>query len=376
MKKTSLIILAALFGQGVFAQDIRPIIVGVPFLTINGDARSAGMGDMGVGTSTDAYSQQHNPAKYAFAKNSQAFSMSYTPYMAKLASGMSLGQLTYYNRYSERSAVGASLRYFGMGDINMIQHYGDQPIQRKPNEFSVDLSYSLKLSDRFAMAIVGRFINSNLKYPEADGGNSNASTLAVDVSGFYESDIIAFSGFDGRWRAGFNVQNLGPKIEYDDQPNGSFIPTSLKLGGGFDFILDPYSTVTVTGEVGKLLVPTPPSDRLDNEAYLKYNDIGWFKGVFKSFGDAPGGFSEEMKEVMWSLGAEYWYDNRFAFRTGYFHESKEKGARQFATLGAGVKYNLVTVDLSYLFSTSSVNNPLENILRISLTFDLGRKTYQ
>ncbi|MTG99021.1 MULTISPECIES: type IX secretion system outer membrane channel protein PorV [Myroides] len=375
MKKISFILLAGLVSQYMLAQDIRPIVVGVPFLTINSDARSAGMGDMGVGTSVDAYSQQHNPAKYAFAEQSQAFSMSYTPYMSKIASGMSLGQLTYYNKYNERSAVGASLRYFGMGDIEMRQQMDDMPVNRKPNEFAIDVSYSLKLSDNFSMAVAGRFINSNLKYPDEVGGNSNASTFAVDVSGFYESRVMQFANFDGRWRAGFNIQNLGPKIEYDDLPNGSFIPATLKLGGGFDFIIDSYNTLTLTGEVSKLLVPTPPRNAFDEEAKRDYNDIGWFKGVFKSFGDAPDGFSEEMKEVMWSMGAEYWYDNRFAFRTGYFHESKDKGARQFATVGAGFKYNMVTVDLSYLFSTSSVNNPLENTLRFSLTFDLGRKTY-
>lgn len=376
MKNITTILLTALFGQVVLAQEVRPIITGVPFLTINGDARSAGMGDMGVATSSDAFSQHHNPAKYAFSKEQQAFSMSYTPYMSKISSGMSLGQLTYFNKFNERSAVGASLRYFGMGDIDLRQDYNSVPITRKPNEFSIDVSYSLKLSERFSMAVAGRFINSNLKVPESDGYNSNASSFAVDVAGFYESDIISFPTFDGRWRAGFNIQNLGPKIKYDDDAgDGSFLPSNLKLGGGFDFILDEYNTVTVTGEISKLLVPTPPKDRSDAEELRKYNDTGWFKGVFKSFGDAPDGFSEEMKEVMWSIGAEYWYDNKFAFRTGYFHESKDKGARQFATLGAGFKYNIVTIDMSYLFSTSSVNNPLENTLRFSLTFDISKKRY-
>jgi hypothetical protein len=168
---------------------------------------------------------------------------------------------------------------------------------------------------------------------------------------------------------------MGPKIKYGDEQYGSFLPANLKLGAGFDFILDQYNTVTVTTEFNKLMVPTPP-ESYDAEEQRKYNDIGWFKGVFKSFGDAPGGFSEEMKEVVWSFGAEYWYDNVFAFRAGYFNENEYKGARKYATLGAGFRYSMITVDLSYMFSTSKITNPLENTLRFSLTFDLGKKTYR
>ncbi|MCC9041487.1 type IX secretion system outer membrane channel protein PorV [Myroides sp. M-43] len=376
MRKVTALFLTVLAGQYINAQNVvRPITTGVPFLLISGDARSSGMGDMGVGTSSDVFSQQHNAAKYAFATQSQGFSLNYSPYMSKVSNDMALGQLTYYNKFNERSAIGGSLRYFGMGDMEFRSDYQSNGVIKKPNEFAVDISYSLKLSDRFGMAVTGRFINSNLRMPETDGSNSMASQVAVDISGFYESDMMRFNGFDGRWRAGFNIQNLGPKIKYEDDQFGSFLPANLKLGGSFDFIIDNQNTLTVGAEINKLLVPTPPKDRTDSEEVLKYNDISWFKGVFKSFGDAPNGFSEEMKEIAWSLGAEYWYDNKFAFRTGYFHESPEKGARQYATLGAGFKYSMMTIDLSYLFSTSKINNPMENTLRFSLTFDLGRKTY-
>ncbi len=377
MKKVTALFLTVLAGQFIYAQKVvRPITTGVPFLLISGDARSSGMGDIGVATSSDVFSQQHNAAKYAFATQAQGFSVNYSPYMSKVSSDMALGQLTYFNKFNERSAIGASLRYFGMGEMEFRDNDQSSPIIKKPNEFAVDISYSLKLSDRFGMAVVGRFINSNLRMPEVDGSNSMASQVAVDIAGFYESDIVRFSTFDGRWRAGFNIQNLGPKIKYEDEQYGSFLPANLKLGGSFDFIIDQQNTLTISGELNKLLVPTPPEHRNDPNALIEYNDTGWLKGVIKSFGDAPNGFSEEMKEVAWSLGAEYWYDNKFAFRTGYFHESPEKGARQYATLGAGFKYNMMAIDLSYLFSTSKINNPMENTLRFSLTFDLGRKTYR
>ncbi|MHC5202686.1 type IX secretion system outer membrane channel protein PorV [Myroides sp. LJL119] len=365
-----------LLGYSALSQQVRPIVTGVPFMTINADARSSGMADVGVATSWDAYSQQHNPAKYAFAEINQGFSMSYTPYMSKITSGMSLGQLTYYKKINPRSAFGASLRYFGMGDIDMRTSHNSAVVTTKPNEFYFDLSYSLKLSEVFSMGIAGRLITSDLKYPEQGDGNSTATTVAVDVAGFYQSRIIHFANFDGRFRAGFNISNLGPKIKYDDEiGEGSFLPSNLKLGAGFDFLLDPYNTLSITSEFSKLLVPTPPIDPLDPTARKQYNDISWFKGIFESFGNKSGGFDEQMKEIIWSVGLEYWYDNKFALRTGYFHESQEKGARQFATLGAGFKYNKIQIDLSYLFSTSNLNNPLENTLRFSLTFDIAKKQY-
>ncbi|CAM4311197.1 type IX secretion system outer membrane channel protein PorV [Flavobacterium terrigena] len=383
------IILIAQFSN---AQD-RVITTGVPFLLIAADARSAGMADMGVASSADAYSQQYNPSKYAFSRQKQGFSVSYTPYLTSIANDISLGQVTYFNKINDRSAFAASLRYFGLGDIELRSSFDDPGRTVSPNELALDGSYSLKLSPEFAMGVAGRYIRSNLKIPDANTDSKPASTFAVDISGLYQSEEEAYDSFNGRWRAGFNFQNLGPKISYDnDQLNENFLPANLRLGGSFDFIFDDYNKVSLIGEVTKLLVPTPqiadapidsnedgdftdPQDvtqeeqnAINNENYRK---ISWTSGIFQSFGDAPDGFSEELKEFTWALGAEYWYQDSFALRTGYFNESVEKGARKYFTLGAGFKYNVVKIDVSYLFSASKVRNPLENTLRFSLTFNFG-----
>ena len=402
MKKIILIALTLLGVQMAKAQnDSRVITTGVPFLTIAADARAAGMADQGVATSTDVFSQQWNPAKYAFALKEQGVSVSYTPYLTNIANDISLGQVTYYNRFSDRSAFAGSLRYFGLGDIEIRQSPDDPGYTRSPNELAVDLSYAQKLDEQFSMAIAFRYISSNLRIPESVGGSSDASaakTFAFDIAAFYQSEEIAYSDFNGRWRAGFNMQNLGPKISYDNDPDlsSNFLPSTLRLGGGFDFIFDEYNKLGVNLELAKLLVPTPysyvnsnPVDlngdgdytdagettqaAADAANYNTYNDIGWVSGIFKSFGDAPGGFSEEIKEITYSVGAEYMYQDSFSVRAGYFHESPEKGARQFFSLGAGFKYSAVKVDVSYLFSSSKVKNPLENTLRFSLTFNFGDK---
>ncbi len=395
MKKLTLLFIFLFVINITKAQD-RVINPGVPFLLVAADARAAGMADVGVATSADAFSQQWNPAKYAFATDAKGFSISYTPYLTDLVNDISLGQVTYYQKLNERSAFAGSLRYFGLGEIELRENATDEARIVSPNEFAIDGSYSLKLSEKFSMAIAGRFINSNLKVASDNNDASSASTFAVDVAGFYQSEEIAYNEFNGRWRAGFNIQNLGPKISYDnDDFNNNFIPANLKIGTGFDFILDDFNKVAVNVEFNKLLVPSPQipipqaatdlngdGDTLDpgepaNDGTAKANNdyraIGWTSGVFKSFGDAPDGFSEELKEVTYAVGAEYLYQDSFAMRLGYFHESPLKGARQFFSLGAGFKYNVVKVDVSYLFSASKVKNPLENTLRFSLTFNFGDK---
>ena len=395
MKKLTLLFIFLFVTYLTKAQD-RVINPGVPFLLVAADARAAGMADIGVATSADAFSQQWNPAKYAFATDAKGFSVSYTPYLTDLVNDISLGQVTYYQKIDEKSAFAGSLRYFGLGEIELRENATDEARIVSPNEFAIDGSYSLKLSEKFSMAIAGRFINSNLKLASDSNDASSASTFAVDVAGFYQSEEIAYNEFNGRWRAGFNIQNLGPKISYDnDNFNNNFIPANLKIGTGFDFILDDFNKVAVNVEFNKLLVPTPQipvpqpatdlngdGDTLDpgepaNDGTAKANNdyraIGWTSGVFNSFGDSPDGFSEELKEVTYAVGAEYLYQDSFAMRLGYFHESPVKGARQFFSLGAGFKYNVVKVDVSYLFSASKVKNPLENTLRFSLTFNFGDK---
>jgi hypothetical protein len=385
MKKIALLFICFFIIFLANAQD-RVITTGVPFLLVSADARAAGMADVGVSSSADAFSQQWNPAKYAFAIDKQGFSVSYTPYLTDLVNDISLGQLTYYNKLNERSAFAASLRYFGLGNIELRETGNPDEVPRivSPNEFAFDGSYSLKLSERFSMAVAGRYIHSSLKVASDNGDATPASSFAVDIAGFYQSEEIAFNEFNGRWRGGFNIQNLGPKISYDnDEFSTNFLPANLKIGTGFDFIFDEYNKVALNLEFNKLLVPTPQNPDLNGDGtvtteeraqnFEDYRSIGWVSGVFKSFGDAPDGFSEELKEFTYAAGAEYLYQDSFAMRMGYFHESPQKGARQFFSLGAGFKYNIVKVDVSYLFSASKVKNPLENTLRFSLTFNFGDK---
>ncbi|NRS89588.1 hypothetical protein HNQ02_002519 [Flavobacterium sp. 7E] len=386
MKKIIFAISCLLGISYTHAQQERVITTGVPFLMVSADARAAGMADLGVATSADVFSQQWNPAKYAFSTDKQGFSVSYTPYLTDLANDISLGQATYYNKISDRSAFAGSIRFFGFGDIELRQTSDPNENFKtvSPNEFALDGSYSLKLSEKFSMAVAGRYIRSNLKIASETVDASSAGTFAIDVAGFYQSEEIAYSEFNGRWRAGFNIQNLGPKISYDrDDFSTNFIPANLKIGTGFEFILDDYNTVAVNVEFNKLLVPTPQNPDLDGDGDITpeersknnddYRSIGWASGIFKSFGDAPNGFSEELKEVTYAVGAEYMYQDSFAFRAGYFNENVLKGARKYFSLGAGFKYNVVKVDVSYLFSTSKVKNPLENTLRFSLTFNFGDK---
>ena len=387
MKKSFIVIVGLFFIQQSWAQEYSKVVgVGVPFLMVAADARSAGMADQGVATSADAFSQQYNPAKYAFSLDKQGFSISYTPYLTGLVNDISLGQATYFNRISERSAFAGSLRYFGLGDIELRQT--DDPEEAvntvSPNEFALDGSYALKLSDRFSMSVAGRYIRSSLRIASENTDAKPASTFAVDLAGFYQSEEIAYDNFNGRWRAGFNIQNIGPKISYnDDELGSSFIPANLRLGTGFDFILDDYNKVSLNLELTKLLVPTPQNPDINGDGTItpeersltndEYRRIGWVPGIFKSFGDAPGGFSEELQELTYSLSSEYLYQDSFALRAGYFHENPEKGARKFFSLGAGFKYNVVKIDVSYLFSASKVRSPLENTLRFSLSFAFGDK---
>ncbi len=386
MKKAPLYLLVFIAIQTTFAQDLtRVITTGVPFLLVAADARSAGMADQGVATSADAFSQQYNPAKYAFSLEKQGFSVSYTPYLTDLVNDISLAQLNYFNRIDDRMAWAGSIRYFGLGEIE-LRETADGPVTKvSPNEFAIDGSYALKLSERFSMAVAGRFINSNLRIVDANGDATAANTFAVDVAAFYQSEELSFSDFDGRIRAGINFQNMGPKISYDaDEITANFLPANMKVGSGFDFILDEYNKIGLNVEFSKLMVPTP-QDAVDidgngtisqsekDQNYNDYRKIGWTSGIFQSFGDAPGGFSEELKEFTYSVGTEYNYQESFAMRLGYFHESEFKGARKFFSLGAGFKYNVVAVDVSYLFSASRIRNPLENTLRFSLTFNFGDK---
>lgn len=380
MKKVFLLFSFFFVINEVVSQD-RVITTAVPFLLIASDARAGGMGEQGVATSPDAHSQQWNPAKYAFSKNKIGVGVSYTPYLSELVNDIALMNLSFYNKISERSAWAASVRYFSLGDIEIIsipeaQIENFQPLIERPNELTIDASYSLKLNNTFSMGVAARFLRSDLKIQSTnesiDAGS--ASSFAVDIAGYYQSSEMVVGNINGRLRGGFNISNIGPKIKYEEGGVESFLPTNLRLGAGYDFIFDAYNKLGVSLEFNKLLVPTPQDFNNNgnlNDDDEEYNDIGFFSGIFTSFGDAPDGFGEEMKEFTWSLGLEYWYQDSFALRTGYFNESEEKGARKFFTLGAGFKFKSATIDMSYLFSASKVRNPLENTLRFSLTFNFG-----
>ena len=383
--------------------DTRVITTGVPFLMIASDARAASMGDMGVATSVDIYSQFWNPSKYVFSESKSGFGLSYTPYLSKLVNDISLGNLTYFNRINERSAFAVSLRYFSLGEIEIVQDEFSEALIEQPNEMTMDISYSLRLADQFSMGVALRYLRSDLKIGAVDPDAKAASSYAVDISAYFQSEEQNYGDIDGRWRGGMIIQNLGPKIKYDESGDDTFLPTNLRLGGGFDFLLDQFNKVSLTAEITKLLVPTPPiigreynfTDINDNgiydegidelgeltsSDYVIYQgqdnqDVNFLSGVFQSFSDAPGGFSEELKEFTWALGAEYVYDDSFALRAGYFNESEDKGARKFLAFGAGFKFSGTKIDLSYLFSASKVPSPLENTLRFSLTFDFGSNTY-
>jgi hypothetical protein len=382
MKNPIHLTLLLLVTQLTFAQqDIRVVTTAVPFLSIAPDARAAALGDQGVATSSDAFSNHWNPAKYAFVKNDTGAAVSYTPYLSKLVNDIFLADVTYFRAIDERSAWAVGLRYFSLGEIQIGERPADfiNPLIERPNEYVLDASYALKLSDKFSMAIQGSFLTSDLKLDSGDNDSTSASTVAVGVSGFYQSYEVPYSNFSGMWRAGFNVSNIGPKLKYEDEGQSDFLPTNIKVGGGFDFIFDSYNKLAVSLEINKLLVPSPSEPITDGDGniigYSQPNDVGVLSGIFKSFGDAPDGFSEELKEFTWSLGAEFMYDDSFALRAGYFNENELKGARKFFTLGAGFKYNVIDVDLSYLISAGRVINPLENTLRFSLTFNFGAERY-
>ena len=367
VKKIVFCVLLSVFAIVKISSQTGGITTATPFLLIVPDARAGGMGDMGVATSADGFSLFHNPAKIAFSNRQILTGITYSPWLRNLTDDIFIGSGSYINRFSENAAWGADFKYFSLGQIDLTNDRGESTGSINPNELVATGSYSLKLSETFAMGVSLKYIRSNLAFNGTPGNSLQPiNSFAVDVSGYYQSLEENYGNFNGRYRIGFNIANIGPKVSYTPGEE-DFIPTNLKLGGGFDFIMDDYNTISTTIEFTKLLVPTPDiQDGVDVNA-----DKGFVEGMFSSFGDAPGGFSEELKEFTYALGAEYLYNNAFALRTGYFHESEDKGNRQYFTLGGGFKTNALNIDLSYLINASDVNNPLENSLRFSVSFDLG-----
>jgi len=375
MKKLGIYFLFCLLVSVKIQAQLNSITTATPFLLITPDARAGGMGDIGVATSADAFSLFHNPAKIAFSNRQIKVGITYSPWLRNLTDDIFVGSGSYISRFSENAAWGADFKYFSLGQIDLTTDDGAPNGIINPNELVFTGSYALKLSETFSGGISLKYIRSNLAFNGVPGNQIQPiNSFAVDISGYYQSLEENYGNFNGRYRIGFNLANVGPKVNYtSDSNNEDFIPTNLKLGGGFDFILDDYNTVSANFEFTKLLVPTPPTRDPVNGDILEGKDdnVGWVSGIFQSFGDASGGFSEEIKEFTYALGAEYLYNNAFAIRGGYFHESEDKGNRKYYTLGGGFKTNALNIDLSYLINASDVNNPLENSLRFSLSFDLG-----
>ncbi|MDR2122891.1 MAG: type IX secretion system outer membrane channel protein PorV [Flavobacteriaceae bacterium] len=378
--KKRILILTLLCLTALKAQDRSyAIVTGAPFLRISPDARSGGLGDQGVATSPDGFSQFWNPSKYVFGTSYSGVGVSYTPYMNKLTNDVFLLNGTFYTFLGEeeRSTLGASIYYFNLGEIQLNELMGNTIMEKgisKPNEFSIDVSYGLKLADIYSMAVTARYIRSDL-YNNVDNSSAQtkaANTFAVDVTGYFLSGKNSiFSDYEGRWRAGWGIFNMGPKLDYSDsKENSNYLPTNLRLGAGYDLYFDEENKLGVTFEASKLLVPAPEenTDELGNKTYST-PDKNFISGMFSSFGN-----KDAVKEITYSLSAEYSFNNAFAFRTGYFYEDKDKGGRQYVTLGAGLKYQSFGIDFSYLITTSSINNALDNTLRFGLTWDFGGET--
>jgi hypothetical protein len=369
MTLTKKLFLGLGLGMGVLAySQIQPVLTGAPFLRISPDARAGGMGDQGVATTTDAFSQFWNAAKYPFSKTTSAVGVNYTPYLGKLTNDVFLLYGAYHQFLGdeERATISASIYYFNMGSVDLTDLVGNEVTQlgtAKPNEFSIDVAYALKLTDTYSMAVTGRFIRSDLggNFGSESNGLLPANTFAVDVSGYFMSPKhTSINDFEGRARGGFSIQNLGPKLNYtSDDTSKSYLPTMARFGAGYDLFIDDANRVGLNFEASKILVPGP-----DNTGNVP--NIGVIEGIGKSFSN--------QKSMMFSGAAEYEYDNAFAVRAGYFHESIEQGARQYATVGVGLKYQSFGLDMSYLINTSKVNSAVDNTLRFGLTWNIGEES--
>ena len=356
------------------------IITAVPFLRITPDARSGAMGDAGIAISPDANSIHFNASKLAFAEKDLSLSATYTPWLRALGlNDVYMAYLSGYKQIDDRQSLGFSLRYFSLGQISFTNDSGQSNGEGNPNEFEIAAAYARKLSDNFSVSVGGKFIYSNLAAGQRVGTvEINPGTAgAVDFGLTYKKDI-ELSGNETNLTIGGAITNLGTKISYTNSANRDFIPTNLGIGAAWEFQFDEYNSFTVTADINKLLVPTPclgsddpntPDCDEDGDSISDYKQKSVVGGVLGSFSDAPGGFGEEVRELMYSVGMEYWYDKQFAVRAGYYTEAQTKGNRQFFTVGLGLKYNVFGLNFSYLVPTTNQRNPLDNTLRFSLIFD-------
>lgn len=350
---------------------VRPVITGAPFLQMVPDARSGGMGEVGVATLGDNYAQFHNPAKYLFLPEThQGIGLSYIPQFKGYANDIFLGSATYFRNLNQRSAIGGSITYFSYGNVELEEEIGNEIVSQGsfvPHEFALDLAYSLKLSEKFGMSLAGRYIRSSLTDDQmnSEGHLKNAQAIAADISGFYSSSPI---NYQNKWTIGFSLKNIGSRLEYSNEAGYEYpIPTSLEIGGGYHLVVSENNMLSFYGEVLKYLVPAS-----DDEGNLP--DKSAIGGVFSSFTDAPGGFSEEMKEVITSFGSEFSIDNKFQLRAGYFFQSAEKGASNHLTAGAGVNWNGFVFDLAYQKPVAEKASSIQgDDLRFSLSYRFGAR---
>ncbi len=376
-----LTLLLAVVSAGVFAQDkmdmFNPVNTSVTSQTIAPDARAAGMGDVGVATDPDVNSQYWNPAKYPFCISRAGVSLNYTPWLRQLVSDMDLAYLSGYYRIGDYSAVSASLRYFSLGEV-MTEYDSttgeSSGMTINPYEMSFDVAYSLMLSEKFSIAAAVRWIYSDLTYNYTDD-TSPGSAFAADIACYY-NNYINIGARECQLGIGLNISNIGSKITFGGSEDSEFIPTNMRLGVALMVPIDEYNRFTIAADANKLLVPTYPKQEEgeSTEAYQQrvqkdYYDVSSISGIFKSFGDAPGGFKEELQEVNWSVGAEYVYNDKFTLRAGYHHESENKGNRKYFTVGAGFRMSAFSLDCGYVIATAK-SNPLDQTLRFTLGFDM------
>lgn len=362
--------------------EFNPVETGVNSLNIAPDARAASMGDLGAATDPDANSQYWNPSKYAFAYSQGAVALSYTPWLRKLVNDIFLANLAGYYKLgsNDNQALSASLRYFSLGEVNSSGPDGIGGQTLNPYEMSVDLGYSRKLSEKYSMGVVFRYIYSDLGFSESYAGDqtTGASAFSADISGFYTNYPIIGRN-ECQWSWGWNISNIGSKISYNNGEDPAFLPTNLRIGTSFTFPLADYHNLSINLDANKLLVPTKPrrqdfeSGIEGDEEYLykleDWENMSPITGIFKSFSDAPGGAKEELREITFSVGAEYSYNQQFFLRAGYYYENEFKGNRQYFGLGAGFSLNVVRLDASYMLATAQTS-PLDQTLRFSLTFDM------
>ena len=379
------IILSALCGS-IYAQksEFNPITTGVTSLNIAPDARGGGLGDLGVATDPDVNSQYWNPAKYAFAESRGGLGISYTPWLRKLVNDINLAYVAGYwkfGRYgNDPQALSATLRYFSLGSIQTTDEGGNALSSVNPYEMALDLAYSRKLTNSFSMAVALRFIYSDLGFTETDDVKG-AAAFAADIAG-YQTLYPIVGRSECQWSWGFNLSNIGTKVSYDGGAKNVFLPANLRLGTTFKFPVADYHTLALSLDLNKLMVPTAPREEdykdaegnLNEKAYSEakedYNNMSSFKGIFKSFSDAPGGFKEELQEILVSAGLEYSYNQQFFARLGYYYESPNKGNRQYLTFGAGFSLSVFTLDAAYVLATAQ-SSPLDQTLRFTLGFDMA-----